>query len=100
MVMMVNTLVIYDIPEDKVRHKIAEICKDYGLTRIQWSAFFGQTDRNRREELMLKFAKKLGKNEGNIQMYVICDKDLRLRKELCVKAPTNSADSENAAETE
>jgi len=98
MVMMVNTLVIYDIPEDKVRHKIAEICKDYGLTRIQWSAFFGQTDRNRREELMLKFAKKLGNNEGNIQIYVICDKDLRLKKELCVKALPNPDNEDNAAE--
>jgi CRISPR-associated protein Cas2 len=97
--MMVSTLVIYDIPEDKVRNKIAEICKDYGLTRNQWSAFFGPTDRNRREELMLKFAKRLGKNEGNIQMYVICDKDLRLRKELRVKASTSSAD-ENASEAE
>ncbi len=85
--MMVSTLVIYDIPEDKVRHKIAEICKDYGLTRIQWSAFFGQTDRNRREELMLKFTKRLGDKEGNIQMYVICDRDMRLKKELLIKAP-------------
>jgi len=98
--MMVNTLVIYDIPDDKVRNKIAEICKDYGLIRIQWSAFFGLTDRNRREELMIKFAKKLGKKEGNIQMFVICDKDLRLKKELCVKAPVDSDDAENAAEME
>ncbi len=52
---MVNTLVIYDIVEDKVRNKVAEICKDYGLQRIQWSAFFGLTNRNRREEMALKF---------------------------------------------
>lgn len=97
---MVGTLIIYDIPEDKVRHKIAEICKDYGLTRIQWSAFFGQTDRNRREELMLKFAKRLGNKEGNIQIFVICDKDLRLKKELSVKPPEGSASDEDVAETE
>lgn len=84
--MMVSTLVIYDIPEDKVRNRVSEVCKDYGLDRIQWSAFFGPTDRNRREEMMLKFRKAVGGNQGNIQMYVICDKDLRFKRELRVKA--------------
>lgn len=82
--MMVCTLVIYDIVEDKVRRRIAEVCKDYGLDRIQYSAFFGLTDRNRREEMMLKFRRTLGDTEGNIQMYVICEKDIRLKKELSV----------------
>ncbi|HHY34164.1 MAG TPA: CRISPR-associated endonuclease Cas2 [Firmicutes bacterium] len=40
-----STLVIYDIVEEKVRRRIAEVCKDYGLERIQYSAFFGMTDR-------------------------------------------------------
>lgn len=82
--MMVCTLVIYDIVEDKARRRIAEVCKDYGLERIQYSAFFGLTDRNRREEMMLKFRRILGDTEGNIQMYVICEKDIRLKKELSV----------------
>lgn len=82
--MMVCTLVIYDIVEDKVRRRIAEVCKDYGLERVQYSAFFGLTDRNRREEMMLKFRRILGDTEGNIQMYVICEKDIRLKKELSV----------------
>lgn len=93
-----NTLVIYDIVEDKVRTRIAETCKDYGLGRIQWSAFFGLTDRNRREEMMLKFRKVLGDTEGNIQMYVICDKDMRLKKELLVKpsCPESEASQSSA----
>lgn len=82
--MMVCTLVIYDIVEDKARRRIAEVCKDYGLERVQYSAFFGLTDRNRREEMMLKFRRILGDTEGNIQMYVICEKDIRLKKELSV----------------
>ena len=28
-------LLIYDIPDDGIRHKISERCKDYGLSRIQ-----------------------------------------------------------------
>ncbi len=92
--MMVCTLVIYDIVEDKVRRRVAEVCKDYGLERIQYSAFFGLTDRNRREEMMLKFRRTLGDTEGNIQMYVICEKDIRLKKELSV----NGYDPDRAEE--
>jgi CRISPR-associated protein, Cas2 family len=44
-------LVIYDIPSTKIRNKIAEACMDYGLDRIQWSAFLGDINHNRREEL-------------------------------------------------
>jgi CRISPR-associated protein Cas2 len=43
-------ILIYDIPDDKIRHKVSERCKDYGLDRIQYSAFAGDIDRNRREE--------------------------------------------------
>jgi len=72
-------LLIYDIPSDKLRTKIADICLDYGLERIQYSAFLGELSRNRQEEVMQKIGRKLGKNEGNIQLFPICDKDLRLR---------------------
>ncbi|HHY69159.1 MAG TPA: CRISPR-associated endonuclease Cas2 [Bacillota bacterium] len=82
---MVNTLVIYDIVEDKARNKVAEICKDYGLERIQWSAFFGKTNRNRREEMVLKFHDALEDSEGDIQIFVICEKDMRLKKHVSVK---------------
>jgi len=99
--MMVNTLVIYDIVEDKARNKVGEVCKDYGLERIQWSAFFGLTDRNRRGEMMIKFRHILGKTDGVIHMYVICDKDLRLRKEIKVqgsgKKPAVTARRESEA---
>jgi len=75
-----QTLIIYDIEEDRIRNKIAEFCKDYGLERIQYSAFQGDLNRNRREELFLKLRKLLGKNKGNIQVFPICEKDLALRK--------------------
>lgn len=75
-------LVIYDISSDKKRNAIAEICKDYGLERVQWSAFCGQLGRNRREEMRLKMSEVLGESKGNIRMYVICKKDLRMMKEI------------------
>ncbi len=77
-------LLIYDIPDDKIRHKISERCKDYGLNRIQYSAFAGDLDRNRREELMLRLKKTLGKKEGNIRLQPVCTRDLALVKEIVV----------------
>ena len=77
-----QTLIIYDIEEDKIRNKTAEFCKDYGLKRIQYSAFQGDMNRNRREELYLKLRKLLGENKGNIQIFPICEKDLAMRKKV------------------
>ena len=78
-------MLIYDIPDDKVRHKVSERCKDYGLDRIQYSAFAGNLDRNRREELMLRLRKTLGKKEGNIRLQPVCTRDVTLAKEISVE---------------
>jgi len=75
-------LVVYDIPDDKVRNKVADICLDYGLQRIQYSAFFGRLNRNLQEELMLKVGRSLGKKAGNVQLFPICDKDLQQHLEI------------------
>lgn len=77
-------MLIYDIPDDRVRHKVSERCKDYGLARVQYSAFAGELDRNRREELMLRLRRTLGKKEGNIRLQPVCARDLALAKEVVV----------------
>jgi len=52
---------------------------DYGLDRIQWSAFLGDINHNRREELEARLRKVLGRRAGNIQLFPVCEKDLSLR---------------------
>jgi len=79
-------LVIYDIPDDRIRYKISERCKDYGLDRIQYSAFAGDLDRNRREELLMRLKKTLGKKEGNIRLQPVCTRDVALAKEIVVES--------------
>lgn len=78
-------ILIYDIPDDRIRHKVSERCKDYGLDRIQYSAFAGDIDRNRREELMLRLKKTLGKKAGNIRLQPVCSRDVTLAKEISVE---------------
>ncbi|MBP8003250.1 MAG: CRISPR-associated endonuclease Cas2 [Chloroflexi bacterium] len=68
-------LLVYDIPNDRARTKIADACLDYGLDRIQYSAFAGNISRNLQEELFLKTRRILGKKPGNIQLIPICTTD-------------------------
>jgi CRISPR-associated protein Cas2 len=77
-------LLVYDIPEDKIRSKVADICLDYGLARIQYSAFLGEMNHNRQEEILQKIRRRVGKHAANVQLFPICEKDLGLRKELSV----------------
>ncbi|MGM0471879.1 MAG: CRISPR-associated endonuclease Cas2 [Bacillota bacterium] len=77
-----HLILIYDISDDRTRNKIAEACKDFGLQRVQWSAFFGQLNRNRREELMLRITKLLEGKEGDIRLYPICSKDIKLATQI------------------
>jgi CRISPR-associated protein Cas2 len=56
------------------------------LNRTQYSAFAGELDRNRREELMLRLKKTLGKKECNIRLQPVCTRDLALVKEIVVES--------------
>ncbi|HRQ42250.1 MAG TPA: CRISPR-associated endonuclease Cas2 [Chloroflexota bacterium] len=70
-----HCLLIYDIPDDRIRTKIADVCLDYGLDRIQFSAFSGDISRNHQEELFLKVTNLLEKKAGKLQIVPICGKD-------------------------
>jgi CRISPR-associated protein Cas2 len=72
-----RTLVIYDIENDKIRLRISETCLDYGLARIQYSAFLGTLNRNKREELFLHLTSILDDNAGKIMLQPICHKDVK-----------------------
>ena len=52
--------VIYDISENKVRNKVSSKCKNYGLQRIQKSAFMGELTHNTAEMLVLEVKEILG----------------------------------------
>jgi CRISPR-associated protein Cas2 len=75
-----GTVVIYDIPDDRTRTRISEACLDYGLERIQYSAFSGKLTRNKREELFLRLKAILDERPGKILVQPICEKDLKAAK--------------------
>ena len=61
-------LVIYDIPDDRIRGKVADRCLDYGLERIQYSAFLGNLSHTHRTELYRVLERILGKARGEIRI--------------------------------
>ena len=73
----VSLVLIYDIEDDRLRTRISEICLDYGLERIQFSAFFGTLNRNRRQELALRVQSELGEESGRVRIIPVCEQDLK-----------------------
>lgn len=90
-------LIIYDIPNDRLRNKVADICLDYGLDRIQFSAFLGNISRNHQEELMLKVEQRMDDNPGDVQLIPICAKDWAERMSYKVEAEENDTNQEESA---
>lgn len=73
-----HTLVVFDVPSDKARRKLGEMCKDYGLARFQWSAFEGSMSRTRREELFDRARRLLAKTTGGGKLLVVAVGDREL----------------------
>lgn len=73
------TLVMYDIEEDKARSKIADACLDYGLDRVQFSAFIGQLSRNHQQELMMRIEQILADKRGRVHLISVGQQEWRNR---------------------
>ena len=73
----VSLVLIYDVEEDRVRTRVADICLDYGLERIQFSAFFGRLNRNRRQELSLRVQAEIGNRSARVRVIPVCEDDLK-----------------------
>ncbi len=79
---MGRCLVVYDIVEDRVRTKVADICLDYGLSRVQYSAYVGNISRTHQDELMLKAKRRLGRTAGHVALFPLCEVDFNGRREV------------------
>ncbi len=67
-------LLIYDISHDSARTKVADACLDYGLERIQYSAFLGELSHTHQRELLLKIERRIGKHGANVQLFPLDEK--------------------------
>lgn len=77
-----QTLVIYDVEDDRARLRIAKACRDYGLEHIQYSAYRGPLGITLRKELFGKLKDILAERPGRILVVPLCDKDAEASQEL------------------
>jgi len=69
----VRYVVIYDITDDNLRALVAETLKDYGLQRIQYSAFIGSLRRDTLNSLLVDLKNLIKDLIENVQLYPVCD---------------------------
>jgi CRISPR-associated protein Cas2 len=64
--------VIYDISDDRIRGWVAQICKGYGLYRVQKSAFLGDLNKNESNSLALE-CEELIEEVDSVFVFPMCD---------------------------
>ncbi|MEM0437718.1 MAG: CRISPR-associated endonuclease Cas2 [Candidatus Micrarchaeia archaeon] len=68
-----NYWVIYDISETKVRNYVVKLCKNYGLLRVQKSAFLGTLSKNKAEMLGSEIEDALNKETDVAFLIPACE---------------------------
>jgi len=80
--MSVLVWILYDISEDGCRNKVAKICKQYGLLRVQKSAFLGKLEKNRFDELSERCQDLIDDETDSVYLFPFCQEDFRQVKVL------------------
>ena len=69
--------VLYDIEDDKVRTKVAKLCKQAGLYRVQFSVFLGSIDTNQKDTLELQIAELIDEETDSIYIFPMSKSELK-----------------------
>ena len=80
--MSVLAWVVYDIRADQRRNKVAKVCKQYGLLRVQKSVFLGRLERNRFDELAERCLDLIDEDTDSVYLFPFCQEDFRQVKVL------------------
>jgi CRISPR-associated protein Cas2 len=73
-----QTLVIYDISSNQLRDRLAKRLFDYGLQRVQLSAFCGELNSHDREVLLRELPNFIDGERDRIYVVPLCDRCVRL----------------------
>jgi len=67
-----HVLVAYDIKKNKIRNKVSELLKYFGLERFQYSVFFGYLEPKNVREMKKELDGFPLDNEDKIYIYTLC----------------------------
>ena len=68
---------LYDIENDKTRARVAKICKQMGLMRVQYSVFLGTLNRNEKDSLELQIADLIDEERDKVYIFPMSRDELR-----------------------
>lgn len=69
------TWVMYDIPKDRTRNKIAKLCEESGIYRVQYSIFLGELNNAQRKELTINLKDLMNNDEDSVYVFPMCNED-------------------------
>ncbi|MCX8206817.1 MAG: CRISPR-associated endonuclease Cas2 [Methanothrix sp.] len=69
---MMLVWVIYDISDNRTRSRVAKICKNYGLYRVQKSAFLGDLNRNESDSLAVE-CESVIEDSDSVYVFPMCE---------------------------
>jgi len=69
--------IIYDITNDSKRSKVAKLCKEAGLYRVQKSVFLGTIVRNRLDELNMQIEEHIEEETDSVYIFPLCEQDFK-----------------------
>ncbi|AKL98281.1 CRISPR-associated endonuclease Cas2 [Endomicrobium proavitum] len=71
-----TTLVFYDLRKEKLKIKLAEKCKDYGLKKMHKTGFCGKLSREKRERLKKDLSEIISDNKARLIIQTVCSRCL------------------------
>lgn len=69
--------VLYDIENDKARTKVAKVCKQAGLYRVQFSVFLGKLDKSRKDTLQLQIEELINEESDSVYIFPMSKNELQ-----------------------
>ncbi len=77
--------ILYDISDNKIRNRIAAVCKDYGFTRYQKSVFCGEAHERILAILLDRIKDEMAlsdEKEDSVLVFTVCDTCMKNRFEI------------------
>jgi CRISPR-associated protein Cas2 len=69
--------ILYDISLNKPRSRVAKLCKEAGLYRVQKSVFLGSIGRNRLDELRMQINELMNEATDSVYIFPMCEPDFK-----------------------
>ncbi|RZB29556.1 MAG: CRISPR-associated protein Cas2 [Candidatus Argoarchaeum ethanivorans] len=74
---MTMVWVVYDITENKIRSRVARICLNKGLYRVQKSVFLGNLNHNERDSLALECEEIINPDVDSVYVFPMDNKSFK-----------------------